>query len=75
MKITIRNGSKSLAELQVGTSHHPYLGPMPEVGQTVVVPEDAPVDQGAKGRATVEKILWHYNAQAHSLSPEIVCER
>jgi hypothetical protein len=39
------------------------------------VPEDAPVDQGAKGKATVEKILWHYNAEAHSLSPEIICER
>ena len=75
MKITIHNGSVALAEIQVGTSHHPYLGSIPEVGQTLVIPDDAPVEDGAKGRAKVKKILWHYNAEAHSLSPEIVCKR
>lgn len=75
MKITIRHGSKALAELQVGTSHHPYPGPIPEAGQTLVIPDDAPVDDRAKGKAKVKEVLWHYNVPTHSLSPEIVCKR
>jgi hypothetical protein len=45
------------------TSHHPYLGPIPEIGQTLVIPDDAPVEDAAKGRVKVKKILWHYNAE------------
>lgn len=75
MKITVYGGSAAPAELQVGTSHHPYLGPLPEVGQVLMIPTDAPVEDAAKGKAKVKKILWHYNAEAHALCPEVICKR
>lgn len=75
MRITIHSGSAASAELQVGTSHHPYNGPLPEIGQTIWIPEDAKVDGAAKGKAKVTNIVWHYNAAASALWPEIVCRR
>lgn len=75
MRITIHTESAAPCELQVGTAHHPYPGALPEVGQTLVIPDDAPVDVSARGEAEVTKIIWHYNAAASTLWPEIVCKR
>ena len=75
MRITIHSGSAAPAELQVGTSHHPYEGPLPEIGQTILIPEDATVDDATKGKVKVTNIVWHYNAAASALWPEIVCRR
>lgn len=75
MRLTIHVGSAAPLELQVGTSHHPYLGPLPEVGQTIVIPEDANVDAIFKGKAKVKKIIWRYSPEGSVLWPEIVCKR
>lgn len=75
MRITIHTDSAAPCELQVGTAHHPYPGALPEVGQTLVIPDDAPVDVSAKGKAKVTKIIWHYNAAESALWPEILCKR
>jgi hypothetical protein len=37
------------------------LGPLPDLGQTIVIPEDANVDDAVKGKAKVKKIVWHYS--------------
>lgn len=74
MKITIHTSAKRAYEVQVGTTHHPYAGPLPKVGQTIVIPEDAKVEQEAKGKAKITKILWHYNPTSSALWPEIVCK-
>jgi hypothetical protein len=63
------------SQLSVGSSHHPYSGQLPEVGQFILIPEDALVDEAAKGQVKVREIVWHYNAAASALWPEIVCER
>jgi len=73
MKITIRTSPGTTCELQVGTTHHPYLGPLPKVGQLLVIPEHALVEPQAQGRAKVTKIIWHYGAESTTLWPEIVC--
>ncbi|MEJ8810819.1 hypothetical protein WKW77_07045 [Variovorax ureilyticus] len=75
MRLTIHSASLPPLELQVGTSHHPYLGPLPEIGQTVVVPQDANLDDAFKGRAKVKKIIWHYSPDGGVLWPEIICKR
>ena len=74
MKITIHISAKRSCEVQVGTTHHPYAGPFPSVGQTIVIPEDAKVEQEAKGEAKITRILWHYNPASSALWPEIVCK-
>ncbi|SEB20532.1 hypothetical protein [Variovorax sp. YR216] len=74
MRLTIHAGSLTPLELQVGTSHHPYLGPLPEIGQTIVVPQDANVDDAFKGNAKVKEIIWRYSAEG-ALWPEIICKR
>lgn len=73
MKITIRISAKRACEVQVGTTHHPYAGPLPKVGQTIVIPEEANVEDEAKGKAKITRILWHYNPTSSALWPEIVC--
>ncbi|MDR6539112.1 hypothetical protein [Variovorax soli] len=75
MKITIQISGRRACEVQVGTTHHPYAGPFPKVGQTLVIPEDADVEHEAKGKAKIIKILWHYNPRSSALWPEIVCKR
>ncbi|MBB3642196.1 hypothetical protein [Variovorax atrisoli] len=74
MRITIRTSGETIAELQVGTSHHPHEGPLPLVGDTIVVPEDADVDPKAKGPLKVRKIVWHYAPGSSALWPEVVCK-
>jgi len=74
MKITIHTDAGTSFELQVGTTHHPHTGPIPEVGQTIVIPEDALVDEEAKGKAKVIRIIWHYSPVSTTLWPEIVCK-
>lgn len=75
MKITILAGHAPPCVLQVGTAHHPYPGQLPEVGQTIVIPEDAKVDDATKGKTKVVKIVWHYNTTESALWPELVCRR
>ncbi|SCK28231.1 hypothetical protein VAR608DRAFT_2343 [Variovorax sp. HW608] len=75
MRLTIYSGSATPLELPVGTSHHPYLGRLPEVGQTIVIPEDANVDDAFKGKAKVRKIIWRYSPEGGALWPEIICKR
>ena len=75
MKITIHTSSGNPCELRVGTAHHPYLGPLPKVGETLVIPADAAVEDAAKGIAKITKIVWHYNAAASALWPELICSR
>ena len=75
MRITILAGLATPSVLQVGTTHHPYPGQLPEVGQTILIPEDAKVEDAAKGKTKVVKIIWHYNATESSLWPEVVCKR
>jgi hypothetical protein len=74
MKITIRTSGKTFVELQVGTTHHPHTGPLPQVGETIVIPENADVDPDAKGPLKVKKIIWHYSPDSTTLWPEIVCK-
>lgn len=73
MKITLRLSGKASCELQVGTTHHPHPGPLPQVGDTLVIPDDADVPQEAKGRVRVRRIVWHYSPASTTLWPEIVC--
>ena len=74
MIITIRSAKGTTFELKVGTTHHPYLGPLPRVGQNLVIPADAPVDPQAQGKARVTRIIWHYGSESATLWPEIVCK-
>jgi hypothetical protein len=71
--ITIRRGSGTPFEMKVGTTHHPYTGPLPKVGQSIVIPADASVDPLAQGKAKVTRIVWHYGPESAALWPEIVC--
>jgi hypothetical protein len=73
MKITVRLTSKTSCELQVGTTHHPHLGPLPQVGETLLIPDDAQVPDRAKGRLKVCRIVWHYSPGSAAMWPEIVC--
>ncbi|GAA4354520.1 hypothetical protein GCM10023165_45800 [Variovorax defluvii] len=73
MKITIHTPSSGIREFQVGTAHHPYLGPIPEVGQTMVIPAQASANAEAEGEATITQIRWHYNSVSCAVWPEVVC--
>lgn len=74
MKITIHTSGKTSSELQVGTTHHPHAGPLPQVGETLFIPEDTEIDPDAKGWLKVNKIIWHYSPGSTTLWPEIVCK-
>lgn len=74
MKITLRGRDKTCRQLQVGTTHHPHAGALPQVGDTLVVPDDTDVEAQDGGRFKVVRIVWHYAPGAATLWPEIVCK-
>ena len=73
MKIIIHTASDGISELQVGTAHHPYLGPLPEVGQTLIVPPQASGGEEAGGEAVITQVRWHYNSVSCAVWAEVVC--